>query len=77
MFSSKTFFTGDDKTEMIHSNQSTLDMINSTLNYSTSHFETKAQNYPSQVPQPAPRRQLFETKDIDLSMNIDDLLAIN
>ena len=40
----------------------------------TSHIEPRSRS--NQVPRPAPRRQLFETKDSDLDMDIDDLLAI-
>ncbi|XP_011505705.1 PREDICTED: zinc finger protein DZIP1L [Ceratosolen solmsi marchali] len=78
MFSSKTLSADNDIIEMTHSKQSSMDMMNSILDYSTSQVDIKAQSNASQVPpRPAPRRQLFETKDIDLNTNINDLLPID
>lgn len=77
MFTAKAFTANNDRAEVSHKNQSSADMASLVLR-SPSHLEpsSRPRSSVNQVPRPAPRRQMFETKDSDLDMDIDDLLAI-
>ena len=48
-----------------------------TLATHSSHVEPKRRTNISQMPRPAPRKQVFETKDSDLNNDIEELLAIS
>ena len=76
MFLAKTYTSTNDKDDTMHNNPSSMDRGSSILN-SPNHVDHRSHNNASQLPRPAPRRQLFETKDSSLSMDIDELLAIH
>lgn len=71
MFSAKTFSTDKEEVETLNKRDSN-DRLSTIMESISSQSELRSRG--SDVPKPAPRRQLlFETKDLD--KDVDDLLS--